>query len=96
MFKVIFNCAVSVFFSYCHKAASLVAAAIFPSVNFFWPVNLFIGRGFSGYEIYFGSSSVGKRLGNTGLKGKGDGRTGGTFSPFDLTSDQYSSRILSQ
>jgi len=31
-----------------------------------------------------------------GLKEKEDGRTGGTFSPCDLSSDEYSSRILSQ
>jgi len=64
-----------------------VAAEILPSVNFSWPVNLFIGRGSSGCEIYFGYSSVEKMLGNTGLKRKGDRRTGGTFSPCDLSSD---------
>ena len=39
---------------------------------------------------------MGKRLENTGLKGEGDRRTGGTFSPCDLSSDQYSNSLLSQ
>ena len=84
------------FLSYCQRAASPVATEVLPSINFFCLVNLFIGRGSSGYENYFVSSSVGKRLGNSGLKGNGHKRTGETFSPCDLASDQYSSARSSQ
>jgi hypothetical protein len=81
-----------VFFSYCHRDVSPVAAAILLSINCFWPVNLFVGRGSSGCEYYIGSSSMGKVVGNTGLKGKGDRITEGTLSPCDPSSDQYSNR----
>jgi hypothetical protein len=39
-----------------------------PTINFFWAVNVFIGRGSSGYEKLFRGSSMERMLGNTGVR----------------------------
>jgi hypothetical protein len=53
LFEVTLNCTVSVCVSYCYRLGSPVVTERLPTVTFFWPVNIFIGRGSSRYEKLF-------------------------------------------